>query len=45
MPWNFKFQKAIQNLNSLYYKKTKKKKILLKFFTLKTAHKIVIYIS
>lgn len=35
MPWNFKFQKAIQNLNSLYYKKTKKKKSCWNFSLLK----------
>lgn len=44
MPWNVKFQKAIQILKTLHYKKTKNFPAGI-FHSFKTAHKIVIYIS
>lgn len=44
IPWNFKFQKTIQILKPLYYKKTKNfpAEILYSF---KTVHKIATHIS
>lgn len=44
MPWNFKFQKAIQIPKPLYYKKPKNFTAEI-FPSFKIAHKIVIYIS
>lgn len=44
IPWNFKFQKAIQILKPLHYKKTKNVPAVI-FHSIKAAHIIVIYIS